>query len=208
MKQRDEDTIIVFFGDHLPTLGLENKDMVSKDIYKTKYVTWNNFGLEKEDADLYSYQLLANVMDQVGIHEGTIMQYHQTQKDTEKQAYLNGLENLQYDILYGKRYCYNGEDAYPATDIEMGVQDVEISSVKLGFDGCRVFINGTNFTRWSKVYVNEEQVDTAYINNHMLAIQADQVQDGDTIMVNQMGSGNTVFRSSNTYRYAVKKAIK
>lgn len=206
MEQRDEDTIIVFYGDHLPTLGLEDRDMVSNDIYKTKYVTWNNFGLEKKDADLYSYQLLANVMDQVGIHEGTIMQYHQTQKETERQVYLDGLENLQYDILYGKRYCYDGEDAYPATDIEMGVQDVDISSVKLGFDGNRVFINGTNFTRWSEVYVNDEPVDTAYINNHMLAIQADLVQDGDTIVVNQMGSSNTIFRSSNSYRYASKKA--
>lgn len=206
MKKRDEDTIIVFYGDHLPTLGLENRDMVSNDIYKTKYVTWNNFGLKKEDADLYSYQLLANVLDQVGIHEGTVMQYHQTQKNAEPKAYKEGLENLQYDILYGKRYCYDGEDAYPATEIEMGVQDVEISSVKLGFDGNRVFINGTNFTRWSEVYVNGEPVDTAYINNHMLAIQAESVQDGDSIVVNQMGSGNTIFRSSNTYQYADKKA--
>ena len=73
--------------------------------------------------------------------------------------------------------------------------------------GATVFINGTNFTRWSEVYVNGEPVDTAYINNHMLAIQADQVQDGDTIVVNQMGSSNTIFRSSNTYRYASRKAI-
>ena len=31
----DEDTIVVFWGDHLPTMGLEDSDMVSGDIYKT-----------------------------------------------------------------------------------------------------------------------------------------------------------------------------
>ena len=39
---RDEDTIVVMFGDHLPTMGLQDSDMKSGDIYKTKYITWNN----------------------------------------------------------------------------------------------------------------------------------------------------------------------
>lgn len=43
--------------------------MKSGDIYKTKYITWNNMGLPKEDADLYAYQLLAQTTDTVGIHE-------------------------------------------------------------------------------------------------------------------------------------------
>lgn len=203
MKQRDEDTIIVFYGDHLPTLGLEDKDMVSNDIYKTKYVTWNNFGLEKEDADLYAFQLMAHITDSVGIHEGTIMNYHQTQMDNmNEENYLSGLENLQYDILYGKRYCYNGEETpYPATDIEMGVEDVEITSAELGFDGNRVFLNGENFTKWSKVYVDGEQVNTSFINNHMLAIQCEDVEDGQTLTVQVLGSGDTVFRTSNEVVY-------
>lgn len=203
MKQRDEDTIIVFYGDHLPTLGLEDKDMVSKDIYKTKYVTWNNFGLEKEDADLYAFQLMAHITDSVGIHEGTIMNYHQTQMDNmNEENYLSGLENLQYDILYGKRYCYNGEETpYPATDIVMGVEDVEITSAELGFDGNRVFLNGENFTKWSKVYVDGEQVNTSFINNHMLAIRREDVEDGQTLTVQVLGSGETVFRTSNGFVY-------
>ena len=203
MKQRDEDTIIVFYGDHLPTLGLEDKDMVSKDIYKTKYVTWNNFGLEKEDADLYAFQLMAHITDSVGIHEGTIMNYHQTQmSNMDEESYLSGLENLQYDILYGKRYCYNGEEnPYPATDIQMGVEDIEITSAQLGFDGNRVFLNGKNFTKWSKVYVDGEQVNTSFINNHMLAIQCEDVEDGQTLTVQVLGSGDTVFRTSNEFVY-------
>lgn len=35
LSKRDEDTIVVAFGDHLPTMGLEDSDMKSGDIYKT-----------------------------------------------------------------------------------------------------------------------------------------------------------------------------
>ena len=73
LSKRDEDTIVVAFGDHLPTMGLEDSDMKSGDIYKTKYVTWNNMGLKKQDADLYAYQLMASITDSTGIHEGTIL---------------------------------------------------------------------------------------------------------------------------------------
>lgn len=107
LNQLEEDTLVVFWGDHLPTMGLTNEDMASGDIYKTTYVTWNNFGLEKEDADLYAYQLMADILDTVGIHEGIMMTYHQTQaKCLDAEAYLNGIELLQYDILYGKRFSY------------------------------------------------------------------------------------------------------
>jgi phosphoglycerol transferase MdoB-like AlkP superfamily enzyme len=130
LDSRDEDTVVVFFGDHLPTMGLTDSDMKSGDIYKTKYITWNNMGLEKKDADLYAYQLLASVTDSVGIHEGTILNYHQTQMAKNSETYLDGLENLQYDILYGDRYCYDGADLYPATDIVMGIDEVVVDEIE------------------------------------------------------------------------------
>ena len=201
LEKRDEDTILVMFGDHLPTMGLEETDMKSGDIYKTKYITWNNMGLEKKDADLYSYQLLAKVTESVGIHEGTIMNYHQTQNDSNMPMYLAGLENLQYDILYGERYCYNGENPYPATEIVMGIDEVEITSYFDNELAGKLCINGNNFTKWSKVFVNGEKVPTTYITSHTLTISKEDVAHGDLIVVNQMGSSNTVFRSSNEIVY-------
>ena len=35
-----------------------------------------------------------------------------------------GLDLLQYDLLYGKRYSYNGADLYPASDLVMGIDKV------------------------------------------------------------------------------------
>ena len=202
LSKRDEDTIVVAFGDHLPTMGLEDSDMKSGDIYKTKYVTWNNMGLKKQDADLYAYQLMASITDSTGIHEGTILNYHQTQmNNTDHTAYLDGLDNLQYDILYGNRYCYDGKDKYPATDIVMGIDDVTVSETSDSIGGSEVFVYGNNFTKWSKVFVNDEKVNTTFSNSGCLIIPKDSVKDGDTIKVCQMGSNSTIFRESNTYTY-------
>lgn len=200
VSERDEDTVIVFFGDHLPTMGLQDSDMRSGDIYKTKYVTWNNMGLEKKDADLYAYQLMANITNSVGIHEGTILNYHQTQMNSAD--YQDGLENLQYDILYGDRYCYNGKDKYPATDIVMGIDPVTVDNATNSIGNSEVIIRGTHFTKWSKVFVNETKVNTIFSSPGCLIINKDDISDGDTIQVCQMGSNNTVFRESNTFVYS------
>ena len=203
VEELGEDTIIVFWGDHLPTMGLTDEDMVSGDIYKTTYVTWNNFGLEKEDSDLYAYQLMSDLLGTVGIHEGTMVSYHQTQSDlTDFDAYLNGIEQLQYDILYGKRYCYNGDfNKYPAANLVMGVDEVIISDISLSEDGLNYIITGESFTKWSKVYVNGEKIGTTYISGNQLSVKVDKIAEGDTIVVQQMGSSNTVFRVSNEYIY-------
>lgn len=199
LEQRDEDTIVVAFGDHLPTMGLTDEDMASGDIYKTNYVTWNNFGLEKEDADVYAYQLMAHITDSLGIHEGTMMNFHQTQTDSA--TYYEDFENLQYDILYGSRYCYNGEDAYPATDIVMGIDEVVIDSLTPSISEDLVYVNGESFTKWSKVYVNGNKISTNYISNNCISFSIDKVEDGDTITVSQLGSSNTIFRTSNEVTY-------
>ena len=147
-------------------------------------------------------QASASITDSTGIHEGTILNYHQTQmNNTDHTAYLDGLDNLQYDILYGNRYCYDGKDKYPATDIVMGIDDVTVSETSDSIGGSEVFVYGNNFTKWSKVFVNDEKVNTTFSNSGCLIIPKDSVKDGDTIKVCQMGSNSTIFRESNTYTY-------
>lgn len=192
VNRRGEDTIIVMFGDHLPTMGLEDSDMKSGDIFKTKYATWNNFGLAKEDADLTAYQLLAHITDQVGIHEGTIFNYTQTQSDSS--TYQNGLENLQYDLLYGDRYAYNGEDPYPASDLVMDVEDVVIKSVRRNSINHTLAVYGSNFTRNAKIFVNGEKVSTTYLTSGIITTSLDNVQDGDVITVAITGSQGIILR--------------
>lgn len=193
VDRRGEDTIIVFFGDHLPTMGLTDADMKSGDIFKTKYITWNNMGLAKKDADLTAYQLLAHITDQAGIHEGTMFRYHQTQ--TASETYLSGLEDLQYDLLYGKRYTYGGEDRYPASDLVMDVEDVTVSSVRKNTSNNTLTVYGANFTKNTKIFVNGNKVPTTFLTSNLITTSLDNVQNGDTITVNILGSKSLLLRA-------------
>ncbi len=199
LSKRDEKTMVVMFGDHLPTLGLSDENMATGDIFKTPYTTWNNFGIEQKDADLTAYQLLAYTTEQAGIREGTMFTYHQANGyDADSKSYQDGMENLQYDILYGKRYCYNGEDKYPASDLEMGVEKTYVNSYLENPDGS-VSLYGTNFTNWSSIFVNDERMSTTFVSSRHLILPAEYAQDleeGDIIKVCQMGSSNTVFRTT------------
>ena len=78
-----EDVILVMYGDHLPTMGLTVEDLKNKYLFQTEYVIWDNMGLTKKDENLASYQIAAEVLDRVGIHEGTIMKYHQARRNTK-----------------------------------------------------------------------------------------------------------------------------
>lgn len=202
LEARDEETLLVLWGDHLPTMGLDESDMASGSTFKTKYVTWNNFGLPKNDADLTAYQLLAYVTGQADIHEGTIFKYHQDYLNAgyanDEAAYLSGLENLQYDLLYGNRYAYDGEDLYPASDLELGVDDIIIDSVAVIGKG--LYVYGENFTAWTKVHINGEKCATKFISPECLAISLNKytINDGDIINANVVGTG-TILRASEDY---------
>ncbi len=198
LSKRDEKTMVVFFGDHLPSLELTAKDMKSGGIYKTRYATWNNFGLKKEDKDTTSYQLLADTLNSIGIHEGTMFQYQQFCKEDED--YIKNMELLQYDMLYGEKYAYHGEDAYPASDLVMGIDEVRLKDA-LKTDTSIVLI-GENFTPWSKVYVNNTKIKTQYVNDTCLTISNESAKLGDTLTVKVLGSSNTVFRTSNEYFFS------
>lgn len=199
VEARNEPSVVVFYGDHLPTLGLEAKDLKSKYLYNTNYVIWDNIGLQKKDGNIAAYQIMAEVFDRLDIHSGTIFNYHQQRNKTKN--YLSDLELLQYDIMYGKQYAYEKNGA-PITEghMVMGVKDTEIKDVVTQLNG-DYSIYGANFTKQSKVYINDEKQDTKFMNNTRLDLKDSELKDGDTIMVAQVGSSNTIFRTSKTYEY-------
>ena len=204
LSERDEPTLFIAFGDHIPTMGLDNRDLKSGDTYKTKYITWNNFGMEKKDKNLSSYQLVSEYLNRLGFHDGTMLSYNQRQLAAKvsftSPAYTDNLQMLQYDLLYGKRYAYgDNKDKYPASDIVMGTHDITVDRAYLY--GGRLHIYGDGFTRWSKVYVNGKKVSTSYQSGQCLSIRGDAIENGDLITVKQLGSSDTVFRESNDLVY-------
>lgn len=200
IESRDEPTVVVFYGDHLPTMDLEAADLKSKYLYNTNYVIWDNIGLEKNDENVAAYQLIAEVFERLDIHSGTVFNYHQERRQTKD--YLADLELLQYDMMYGEQYVYEQSGIpYGEEHMVMGVKDAEITELVEQYDGT-YSIYGNNFTKQSKVYINGEKQTTTFMNNTRLDLKESQINDGDTIMVAQVGSSNTIFRESKTYQYS------
>ena len=56
-----------------------------------------------------SYQFLADILDELDIHIGTMFQFHQNRDQFQTdEEYQKDMEILQYDILYGDHYVYGG----------------------------------------------------------------------------------------------------
>lgn len=200
VEARNEPSVIVFYGDHLPTMGLEAKDLKNRYLYNTNYVIWDNIGLEKEDRNIPSYQIMSDVFERLGIHSGTVFNYHQTRRQTKD--YLKDLELLQYDILYGEKDVYDGEPPITEGHMRMGVKDVVLTDIvpQLGEEDS-YSLYGENFTKQSKIFVNDEQQESKFLNNTRVQLTDCKLEEGDIIKVVQMGSSSTVFHTSKKYVY-------
>ena len=163
----DEDVVLIMYGDHLPALDMEESDMKSGSLYKTQYIIWNNFGMEKQDKDINAYELTSDVLSRLDISVGMMNKYQQNHKSDKN--YLANLEALSYDMLYGKQYIYGGKNPYEPTKLKMGVKDIRIDEVvKIGEN---YYIKGQNFTEYSKISIDGEILKTVYLGPTILALK-------------------------------------
>ena len=197
VSERDEPTVILFYGDHLPTMNLSDSDLTDGTIYQTDYLLWDNIGLEQEDKDLYSYTLMADLFDRLDIHEGTLFRYHQTMQDDPN--YLTDLQTLQYDLLYGKRYAYGDEYPFSKTNIKLGSKSIYVNSVEQISDNT-YYVHGKNFTQSSKVLVDDDMMDTIYIDSTTLLFKTDDSPQDCEVTVAQQSNSSThkILSRSNT----------
>ena len=205
VEERNEPSVVVFYGDHLPTMGLKAEDLKSRYIYNTNYVIWDNIGLQKHDKNIPAYQLMSEVLNRLDIHSGTVFNYHQQRKGTKN--YLSDLELLQYDILYGKQYVYNGKAPITEGHMVMGIRNVSLSSIVPQLNS-GYSLYGENFTKYSRVYVNGEKQKSSFLNNTRINLSETELKDGDVIQVGQVGSSDTIFRMSDKYTYQNGQLVK
>ena len=165
--------------------------------YDTEYVIWSNFETEREDEDIYSYQLSAKVLSMLGIDEGVLTKLHQTWRNRE--IYETYLEMLEYDILYGECFAYGGENPFLPTDLQLGVNKIEISSVSVKGDSS--YILGANFTESSKIFLNGIMRSTEFIDENTLILEDITLENGDTIKIVQIS--DKIFHVGETDDYEV-----
>lgn len=183
LAKREEPTVLVMYGDHIPALDMTEDDLESGNLYGTQYLIWDNMGLEKDDENLHAYQLAAHVMEMLDMQVGTIFTYQQNHKNSE--TYLADLKALGYDMLYGKYYIYGGTNPFKPTNLKMGVNDITIDEiVKIGD---KYYIKGRNFTQYSKVTLDGKELKTIYLGENVLGLLEDvDPDDADKMKVSQI----------------------
>ncbi len=239
IKKRDEESIVVFYGDHLPSLDFEESEFgKGETVYQTEYFIWENVkGVSYEKKDMEAFQLEADILKPLGITDGFVNKYHQEKENSKD--YLNGLANLQYDIFKGDKVLYGGTNPYKPTNLQMGINKIEITSIykqtksntpetiqettqastsepaadaenitpkaeetpPVDSDGY-VIIKGKNFTKYSKVFVNNEYFgNTEFIDSETLRIYYPQLRGLDSFVVSQAHSDSSILSSTKEVLY-------
>lgn len=167
LEKRKEDSILVLYGDHLPSLDIEKEDLYDSNLYQTQYVVWDNMGLSRKEKNVTSYQLYPEILGRVGIHEGNITRFHQGALWRTK-SYHEDLKVLEYDMLYGENYAFQGQKPYQPTELLMGTKRVTVKDVEKNEQG--YVMTGSNFTPYSHVFFDGKELSVEWIDSEHIQI--------------------------------------
>ena len=201
-----EDVMVIAYGDHLPGMNLENKDLKNDSKYETPYFIWDNFGYnkankKKESCKVEAWQLASKVLGEVGIYNGFLNKYHQTMQSSEK--YRKNLKLLQYDMLYGSDFVREGKKPLEPTKVNYSLDPVEITEIKECEDS--YLLIGNNFTDASRVFVNGVKVASEKQSSGVLKISKKAVKEGDKITVHQVSVTNENITLNQSEEYEFRK---
>ncbi len=187
LESYDEKTIVVFYGDHFPSLNIEDEHLDGCNVYQTEYVMWSNYEMEEADRDLDAYQLGAYVSYHLGVNNGIVNRIHQKYFDKPYDKYSDHLEAIEYDMLYGKDYVNHGKELYKPTDMKMGLYDTVFKEYEYNEDSNELVVKGENFNKNCMIFVNNKRQVTEFVSENELRTDT-KLKDGDTICVVQMSN--------------------
>ncbi len=193
----NEPVVLVIFGDHLPAFEIKKDYLKNNDIFQTEYIIWDNLGLEKEDENLNAYQLTSAVLNKLDITNGILTKFHEINKNSDN--YKAELEMLEHDMLYGEKEAYSGVNPYTPTDMKYGVDDISIKSASVMENS--LYVIGSNFTKWSNIYVNGNKQNTKFVNNILLTTDSNDLKPGDIITVCLIADDGTLLETSAEYEF-------
>lgn len=172
VESKNEPTIIVFYSDHLPMLNvIDNKNIFDNETRSmSDYFIWNNFGLSFDNKNLEAYEMSSYVLDLLNINVGIMPTFHKSEQG--KEDYENNLELLEYDIIYGNKYAYDGADYIDRPKMKLGLNDIKISSVNQ--ENGEVIVKGENFTEKSQIIISGKLISTEFVDSNTLKAKYDK----------------------------------
>ncbi len=204
-----EPSAVVFYGDHLPNLELDNEMLENGSLLDTEYVIWSNFDFDVRKVNLDAYRLSAYTMDRLGLNGGYVSTYNRY--FSESGDYPDLMHYLSYDLLFGEKYIYRDEltggNLYKPADMVMGLRKTYVENVSsINAEDEQYEINlsvkGNNFTAFSTVLINGKKTETVFKDkNSLYANDNGGLQEGDIISVAQIGDDNEILSISDEYEF-------
>jgi len=194
LEAREEPTVLVLYGDHMPALGIENEMLEDGNTYTTEYVVWANYDLrtETEDQDLKAYQLASQVFGMLDMNVGSLTKFHQM--NDWSGAYETELLTLQYDMMDGERILYRGENPYEPVKMRFGTKDVVLEEATVRWK--TIVVKGENFTPFSVIRINGEEQETEFISDTELRCTLKELPEPVKVSVCQIAEDGTVLSTA------------
>jgi len=176
LEERGEKTLVVIYGDHLPSLELDDRQFISGDSHTTEYVIWDNFGLPVSEIDLCSYQLGAAVTSRLNLTGGVVNTLNSLMLEADSVYGLSrfgAMSLVQYDMLYGEAYCDGYTDIERVSDFKMSIYPLIAESAVYSEnedDKDTLTVTGHGFTEFSRVMVDGNEQETVYIDENTLCV--------------------------------------
>ena len=195
LEELREPTVVFMYGDHLPSLNLQESDLDDITLYQTEWVMWDNIGLKKEKKNMTSYQASTYIFNRLDLPGGLMQNFHNKYMNHIGQDdYLNKLELLEYDTLYGSRYAYDGENPFPRMETKMGIRDISLNKYRV--IGNDVWIYGTGFNEFSEVYVDGNAIETTCTGYTTLKVSLEDFKKGREFYIAQAGDDHLVLSTT------------
>ncbi len=195
LEKRENPAILVLYGDHLPSLGVDEEILLQPDLYATEYVIWSNVGAESIRRDLQAEELSTSVLEAAGIPDGILPRVHRVYGGTDE--YTNVMHLVEYDMLYGQGYIYK------AFSSELGVErrkdgtyrsywrsDLKLGLAPITVERCREengvwTVTGDGFNESSRIVIDGKILDTEYVDRNTLVLAADMPKNAAALFVAQ-----------------------
>ncbi len=195
----DEPVVLVFYGDHLPSLSIDSDMLTTGELYETEYLLISNYDIRLTEpiGALSAYQLFPTVMELMGNREGVINRFHQTCRGADD--YNDKLRMLAYDILYGKNYTYQGSEAFlPVENMTLGTHPIHVTDAYI--QGELLYVIGENFTAYSDVTLDGTDQKTIFVDENTLIVDPGIFQENFTeIRVQQKTTRGEVLSETDVY---------
>ena len=203
VDKMDEDTIVLFYSDHMPNLKLFTDDNFYLDKFKAPYAFYANYDIEKYDIDkIESYELSSLMFKEAGLKYGPMERFNTYMKKDKDFAKMQDL--IEYDVLFGKSYYISDDEKPKKNKIKMGIDNVCVSRIE--HKDNKILIHGENFTTNSRVYLNDSPVSKRFINENTLEV--DEIDNLERVSVKQIGRNSVVLSSSDDFDYNSLNASK